>query len=185
MIRRLQVVGLLGWALWAAPAAHADAPPAETPKPAPAVAQPAPIDPFAVDPLTPEPEPDFGLGAAALRGLVALGIVLALIYIILKYGLRRLMGGAALPIGNRAVVSIVERIPLDAKRSLMLVKAAGEYLLVGTGDAGMSLIAKLDSEAVEKLQKERPPATPILTPFLQKLLARRSAPPPAGPEGAP
>jgi flagellar biogenesis protein FliO len=78
------------------------------------------------------------------------------------------------------MVTVLERVPLDQKRSLFVVEAAGEVLLVGGGDGSLSLISKLDRAEVDKLRaaaaSSRGPAQ--LSPFLQKLLGRKDVPPP-------
>ncbi len=145
---------------------------------APAVAPPARDDLASPSWNEAQGNEDFGYGWVLLRTLVVLGIVLAVIYLTLNFGLRRLMGLKGLPSGHASVVTLLERVPLDQKRALFVVKAAGEYLLVGGADGGLSLIAKLDAAEVERLQRERV-ATPLaLSPFLQKLLTRRGGPPP-------
>jgi flagellar protein FliO/FliZ len=202
--RAAWLAAALAWPA-AAAAPEVGAPSAPPPAVAPAQSQVAPAKPAQEEPPSPAAvkavaaarpntpdlaSPDFsspesdegpGFGANIIRMLAALGVVLALIYIVLNFGLRRLMGARALPIGG-AVVSVVQRLPVDAKHSLLVVKAAGEYVLVGSGDAGMSLISKLDGETVDRLQRERAQATPVMSPFLQKLLSRRRGRPP-GPQG--
>nr|WP_274621897.1 flagellar biosynthetic protein FliO [Myxococcus fulvus] len=87
--------------------------------------------------------------------------------------------------GRQTVVSVVERLPLDPKRALFVVKAADEYLLVGGGEAGLQLLSKLDAEAVERIRAQRPQTNVVpLSPFLQKLLSRRSGGSSSEPPGA-
>ncbi len=124
-----------------------------------------------------EEEPE-SLTWMLLRTLRLCGAGVACIYLTLHVGLRRLMGLQGVPVGRASVVSVVERVPLDQRRTLFVLKAAGEYLLVGGGENGLQLLSKLDTEAVERIRSERPPANVIpLSPFLQKLLARRDATP--------
>lgn len=138
----------------------------------------------AVVQTAPDPSSEgLGLGWALVKMLIVLGIVVGLIYLTLNFGLRRLMGVPGMSLGRARIVSVVERIPLDQRRAMFVVKAAGEYLLIGGGDASLSLIAKLDGDTVERIEKEvrdaqaRPPQ---LSPFLQRLLTRRNdvKPPP-------
>ncbi len=159
----------LAWAEEAGPAASA----------APAVAAEQAGARPELPPLASDPPPDesLGLGWLLLRTLVVLGIVVASIYLTLNYGLRRLMGIKGMPSGRATVVQVIERIPLDQKRALFVVKAAGEYLLVGGGEGSLSLVTKLDPAEVDRIQAQ-PPAAITLSPFLQKLLARKGGPPP-------
>ncbi|MBZ4417174.1 flagellar biosynthetic protein FliO [Myxococcus sp. RHST-1-4] len=125
------------------------------------------------------------LGWTLLRTLLVLGAVVASIYLTLNVGLRRLMGLQAVASGRQPLVSVVERLPLDQRRSLFVVKAADEYLLVGGGEAGLQLLSKLDSAAVERIRAQRPETNVVpLSPFLQKLLSRRSGGSPSQPPGA-
>ncbi|NMO21597.1 FliO/MopB family protein [Pyxidicoccus fallax] len=131
------------------------------------------------------PEEQESLGWTLVRTLLVLGAVVASIYLTLNVGLRRLMGLQAVSAGRQPLVSVVERLPLDQRRSLFVVKAAGEYLLVGGGEAGLQLLSKLDTEAVERLRAQRPETNVVpLSPFLQKLLSRRSGGSPSQPPGA-
>lgn len=117
------------------------------------------------------------MGWALVRMMVVLGLVIALTYLTLNVGLRRLMGLAPGALRRASVVTVVERIPLDPKRVLFVVKAAGEYLLVGGSDGGMSLLSRLDTAEVQRIEREK--AAPAATsPFLQKLLSRRGGSPP-------
>lgn len=127
-------------------------------------------------------EPD-ALGVQLIKTLLMLGLVVALIYLVLNFGLRRLMGIKSGALGGRSgVVDVIERVPLEQRRTLFVLKAAGEYLLVGTSEGGMTLISKLDTAEVERIQRERGSAQVQLSPFLQKLLSgqkKRGTPPQA------
>ncbi|WP_342380852.1 flagellar biosynthetic protein FliO [Myxococcus stipitatus] len=140
-------------------------------------------DPLAGTPAaTEEPE---SMGWMLLRTVLVLGAVVASIYLTLNVGLRRLMGLQGASPGRQTVVSVVERLPLDPKRQLFVVKAADEYLLVGGGESGLQLLSKLDTEAVERIRAQRPQTNVVpLSPFLQKLLSRRSGGSSSQPPGA-
>ncbi|QRK04576.1 flagellar biosynthetic protein FliO [Archangium violaceum] len=158
----------------AQPPAAAEVAPAQ-PSPSPASATPPSSfeEPSLTDGMKEEPE---SLGWMLTRTLLLFGAVLASIYLTLNVGLRKLMGLQGMPVGRPSVVSVVERVALDQRRTLFVLKAADEYLLVGGGEAGLQLLSKLDTEAVERIRSERPPANVVpLSPFLKKLLARRDA----------
>ncbi len=174
-----------------APAPAAKAAPAPSPVPAPGTAPTAaPAAPVAATPPTPAPSTSSELGEPVppgmeeepeslawtlIRTLFVLGAVVASIYLTLNVGLRRLMGLQGVATGRPSLVSVVERVPLDQRRTLFVLKAADEYLLVGGGEQGLQLLSKLDTASVERLRAERPPTSAVpLTPFLQKLLSRRT-----------
>ncbi len=175
-----------------APLARAAAPASEAP-PAPVV-QPVPAAPAAAAvpsaPLAAPAEPDLGtpmegmgeqnesLSWMLIRTLLLFGAVLGTIYLTLNVGLRKLMGLQGVNMRRANVVSVVERVALDQRQTLFVLKAADEYLLVGGGEKGLQLLSKLDTDAVERIRAVTPaaPTTPM-TPFLQKLLARRATTP--------
>ncbi len=162
--------------------ASADEPVAEAPAPAAAPAEPARDLRDPLDVPKAEPPPGLGdaeelsLGWTLFRTLVVLGMVVALAWLTLNVGLRRLLGIKGV-VGGPGVVSVLERVPLDQKRSLFVVKAANEILLIGGSENSLELITRLDAAEVERLRTR--PAPPLqMSPFLQKLLKRKDAPPP-------
>ena len=170
--------------LTSAPIAWAEDPPA-----APALAAPTePAKPPAdepgrlAEPEIPRSEPpdlapeEFSLGWTLVRTMIVLGMVVALAYLTLNVGLRRLLG-IRTAVGT-SVVTVLERVALDQKRSLFVVEAGGAVLLIGGGDSTLTLLAKLDRAEVEKLKTVAPPSPVQLSPFLRKLLGRKESPPP-------
>jgi flagellar protein FliO/FliZ len=136
------------------------------------------------EPEIPRSEPpelaaeELNLGWALVRTIVVLGIVVAFAYLSLNVGLRRLMGlGPAA--GRRGLVTVIERVPLDQKRSLYVVRAGDEVLLLGSSELNLSFLTKLDPKVLQALEPSASGA-PQMSPFLQKLLGRKDAPPPAG-----
>ncbi len=155
--------------------------------PAPAPAAGPTATPAAPEPELPRAEGPEGLGGeldlgwTLLRTAVVLGLVIALAYLTLNVGLRRLLGLKGL--GAPGVVRVLERVPLDQRRTLYLVEAAGEVLLVGASDGSLGLISRLDAaEVARRRQPAAPPAAggaPQPSPLLRTLLA----PPPPAPPG--
>lgn len=138
------------------------------------------------EPEIPKSEPpelaaeELNLGWTLFRTMIVLAMVVALAWLTLNVGLRKLLG--IKPIVGTSMVTVLERVTLDQKRSLFVVEAAGEVLLVGGGDGALSLISKLDRAEVDRLRAASAADKPVqLSPFLQKLLGRKDAPPPAPP----
>jgi flagellar biogenesis protein FliO len=99
-------------------------------------------DPAAQPLLAPE---NHALMYSVLRTLVSLALVIALIFLLSKLVLPRLiknMGGA-----RGTFVKVIERTALDGKHALVLVEVSGLRLLVGTGDSGVQLVAELPAGA--------------------------------------
>jgi flagellar protein FliO/FliZ len=146
------------------------------PPPAAAPAVKAPLPEIEIpkselpDALKDDGEPSVAF--ALVRTIVVLGLVLMIVWLSLNFGLRRLMGLKG-PMGGTSVVTVLERIPLDQKRALFVVKAAGEYLLLGSGEGNLSLVSKLDAAEVEKLM-QKPQSGPVLSPLLARLLTKKN-----------
>lgn len=162
----------------AAPAPALDAP---GPAPAPSVIDVART--VTGEPEIPKTEPDFAkeedvsLGWTLVRTMVLLGMVIVLVYLTLNVGLRKLLG--IRPTAGLSLVTVLERVPLDQRRSLFVVEAGGEVLLIGGSDNSLALISKLDRAEVDRIRAARAAGQPVqMSPFLQKLLGRKDAPPP-------
>jgi flagellar biogenesis protein FliO len=88
-------------------------------------------------------------------------------------GLRRVLQAGGM-VGSQKVVRVVDRVVLDAKRAVFVLRAADEYLLVGGGEGSLTLLAKLDAATVEKSLEGKGPGAPGASPSVfQKLLTRR------------
>ncbi|MBS2032221.1 MAG: flagellar biosynthetic protein FliO [Deltaproteobacteria bacterium] len=151
------------------------APPAPVATPTPPVTPPAPSPPSPApqkDPslyATPDDlgSPTDGTGYLLFKTLVVLGVVVSVIYLTLNVGARKLLKLG--PQAN-ALVKVIDRVPLDPKKSLYVLQVGGEFLLVGASEQGLNLISKLDGESVQKLLAERLAAQPSSN-FLERLNA--------------
>ncbi len=179
------VVGLLGGVAWSQPAEPAPPSPAPAPSAVPEVSEPVAADLRADKPELGLPKadvPDYAredvsLGWTLLRTAVLLGLVVSIIYLTLNVGLRRLLGIASVA-GGTKLITVLERVSLDQKRALFVVRAGNEVLLIGGGDAGLSLLSKLDAAEIERLRA--PPAGgPEVSPFVARLLGKKGPPPAA------
>lgn len=83
------------------------------------------------------------LGGSIALSFVSLGLVCLLAYVALRWLARRGVGRAQGPL------QVIARCPLEPRRSVYLVSAAGRCFLVGVGDGPMALLAELDPAAVE------------------------------------
>jgi flagellar protein FliO/FliZ len=87
--------------------------------------------------------PPPSLGAALAQTLVALAAVCALAWWVLRWAARRGVGRS--PAG---VITVVDRVALDPRRTLFVVRVAGKALLLGGGDAGLAVLSELDPAAL-------------------------------------
>jgi flagellar protein FliO/FliZ len=185
-LRWLVLLTSLLFAPWARAETVAPAAGPEVVAPAPPAAaaglEPAKDAELAKPDASPELGPEeYGIGWTLFRTTVVLCLVIALIYLTLNVGLRKLLGIRPQTYG-RSVVTVLERVPLDQKRTLFVVRVAGEVLLLGGADVSLQLITRLDAAEVDRQRAETSQPTIQLSPVLQKLLGRKdAAPPPQAP----
>jgi flagellar biogenesis protein FliO len=80
-----------------------------------------------------------------VRTLLALAGVCLLAWVVLRMLAQRGFG-RALPRGGPSRVEVLERVPLDARRALYVVRADGRVLLLGLGESGAPvLVTELDA----------------------------------------
>jgi flagellar biosynthetic protein FliO len=104
-----------------------------------------------------------GYGAALLQSLLALAAVCILAWVVLRWSAQRGLGTG---LGQR--VQVLERVPLDARRWIYLVKIGERVLVLGAGDGASPTL--LTEMAVEDL-----PDAPRSRSFLEVLRARSGA----------
>src|SRR5687767_12155494 len=83
------------------------------------------------------------LGGSIALSFLSLGLVCLLAYVALKWLSRRGVGRPEGPL------QVIARCPLEPRRSVYVVQAAGRCFLVGVGDGPMALLAELDPAAVK------------------------------------
>jgi flagellar protein FliO/FliZ len=87
-------------------------------------------------------------GLFLLETLLILVLVCVVAYVVMRFGLRRFYGGGS---GSAAgPVRVLQRIPLEPRRTMYVIQAAGKTLLVAASEGGgMTLISELDTLAVQ------------------------------------
>jgi flagellar biosynthetic protein FliO len=113
------------------------------------------------------------LGGSIAVSFVSLGLVCLLAWGALRWLARRGVGQGSGP------VKVLARCPLEPRRSVYLIEAAGRCFLVGVGDGPMALLAEVDRSAVASAPAAAPGG---FAAVLARALGR-SAPPAASGEG--
>ena len=85
-----------------------------------------------------------------LQTVVALGLVCGLAYVIFRWVLPRL----AVTRSAGGMVRVVDRVGLDARKSLYVVEVAGRWLLVAASESGVQLLSELDARSAEEAEQE-------------------------------
>lgn len=93
-----------------------------------------------------------GYGVALLQTLLALAAVCVLAWVVLRWSAQRGFGA----LGHKGVVQVIERVPLDARRAIYVVRIGDRVLAVGVGDgAAPSVLTELDPASVPKAEDVR------------------------------
>lgn len=116
------------------------------------------------------PSPSFGL--LALQMLLALGLVCALAYVLLNWGLKKVFRLGP----THGVVKVHERAPLEPRKSVYVVEAAGQYFLVGSAEGHLSLLATLDEEKARAALADKASRAPRPAKSFAEVLKKLTAP---------
>jgi flagellar biosynthetic protein FliO len=82
-----------------------------------------------------------------LKMCLTLGAVCMLAFIVLRYGLPRMMG---LRPSHDKLLRVVTRFPLEAQKSLYIVEVAGKHLLLAVTEQRIEVLSELESGAVQE-----------------------------------
>lgn len=85
-----------------------------------------------------------------LQTIFALALVIGLAYLIFRVILPRL----AVNYGSNNMVRVVDRIGLEARKSLYVIEVAGKWILVASSENGVQLIAELDAAGAKLAEEE-------------------------------
>ena len=90
---------------------------------------------------------DMNFGALALRMFLYLGLVIVLIYFVLPRVLRFFVH---LPARHGRPVRILERVPVDQKRSLLVVEVQEKVYLFGSAEGQINVLMELDRDKLNQ-----------------------------------
>jgi flagellar biosynthetic protein FliO len=99
---------------------------------------------FAFQSAPPPEEIDFGM--LLLRTFLFLGLVLLLIFFLLKKVLPHIAKVSGFQNRN---IKILERLPVDAKKSLIVVEVQDKAYLMGCSDNAITVLMELDRTKME------------------------------------
>ena len=89
-----------------------------------------------------------GVGwSSVMLSLASLGVVC-----LVAWGALRLLGGAGGGEGFGAV-RVIARCPLEPRRSVYVIEAAGRSFLIGVGEGPMTVLAELDGDKLKAAQE--------------------------------
>ena len=94
--------------------------------------------------------PGIGWSSLALS-FASLGVVC-----LVAWGALRLLAGRGVGKATGAI-KVVARCPLEPRRSVYVVEAAGRCFLIGVGDGPMAVLAELEPDKLPRAEAARPP----------------------------
>jgi flagellar protein FliO/FliZ len=89
---------------------------------------------------------DINFGALFLRMIIFLGLTVLLIVILLRKVLPLVMSGAQR--GSAKSIRILERVPIDQRKSLLVVEIQEKVFLIGSADGQINILMELDREKI-------------------------------------
>jgi flagellar biogenesis protein FliO len=115
--------------------------------------------------------PGLGWSSVALS-FASLGVVC-----LVAWGALRLLAGRGVGKASGAV-RVVARCPLEPRRSVYVVEAAGRCFLIGVGDGPLAVLAELDAERITD-QVGAAAQAPSFAEVLTRVIGRRPKAEPA------
>jgi flagellar protein FliO/FliZ len=122
---------------------------------------------------TPVEEINFGM--LIVKMIFFLGVVVALIYLVLKKLLPLLFQGSAF---RGRSIRILERVPVDQRRSLLVVEVQDKVYLLGSAEGQINVLMELDREKLNAKPTLQPETSGPFEQVLKKAFMRRSSEPP-------
>jgi flagellar biogenesis protein FliO len=123
-------------------------------------------------PKTPSSSPgERSLFQAIFQMILVLGAICLLAYLVLGKLLPKLLRIEA-PVAQKRIMHVIDRLPVDQRRSIVVMRIGGLYFLVGITEHGISLISRLDADDVETALESAEAPTPKLGKIAGVLLGR-------------
>ena len=121
------------------------------------------------------PVEEINFGMLIVKMIFFLGLVVALIYLVLKKFLPVLLHGAAF---RSRSIKILERVPVDQRRSLLVVEVQGKIYLMGSAEGQINILMELDPQKMNVKSVDVPENSGGFDQILKKMIVRKSSEPP-------
>lgn len=105
-----------------------------------------------------------GYGALLFQLVIVVVGVCLLAYLILRFGVKRFLVPDSTEEG---AMEVVARLPLEPRRSVVVVRVGSRHIIVGSSENGLSSLGELSDEELHYFDRE-----PAMSPFA-KLLRRK------------
>jgi len=88
------------------------------------------------------------MGLELVKVFVALLITLAAVYLLLRFLKQKMLP-------HKGMIEMLHYQSFGPKRGIAVIKVLNDYMAVGIGDQGISLLSKLNGEGVEEALKSQ------------------------------
>lgn len=97
---------------------------------------------------------NMGFGWLFLRMIIALVIVCLLAYVVIRWGVPKIVG---IKTDDSKLIKVVECFQLEPKKRIYIVEVTGKYLLLGVSEQYMIALSdvKLDENIIGEMMEER------------------------------
>lgn len=106
---------------------------------------------------------------AVIRLLVCLPIILALLYVVLRYGLAQRM----LPLRPGRYIKVIEQVPLSPKVFVSLVKIGEKCYLLGYGEGTVTILREIEGNFPEEPAPDNPGLDRLIALKIRQAMRRR------------
>jgi len=114
---------------------------------------------------------EINFGALILRMIIFLGLILLIIFFVLKKVLPILVHGGRFRTKN---IHILERVPIDQRKSLIIAEVQDKIYLIGCSDGQINILTELDREKLE-MQDSGSPKPVSFSDVLKRTLSRQKS----------
>ncbi|RPF42927.1 flagellar protein FliO/FliZ [Thermodesulfitimonas autotrophica] len=106
---------------------------------------------------------------AVVRLLICLPIILALMYIVLRYGLSHRL----LPVRSGRHIRVIEQVPLGPKTIISLVKVGERCYLLGHGEGTVAVLREVEGTFPEEPEPGSPGFDQVIAMKIRQAMRRR------------
>lgn len=106
---------------------------------------------------------------AVVRLLICLPVILALMYIVLRYGLSHRL----LPVRPGRHIRVIEQVPLGPKTIISLVKVGERCYLLGHGEGTVAVLREVEGTFPEEPEPGSPGFDQVIAMKIRQAMRRR------------
>jgi flagellar biosynthetic protein FliO len=115
---------------------------------------------------------EINFGALMLRMVIFLGLILLIIFVVLKKVLPAVLPGIRYRTKN---IHILERVPIDQRKSLIIAEIQEKIYLLGCSDGQINILTELDREKLQVSQEPSNQKSLSFSEILKRTLSKEKS----------